>query len=450
MTAPTIVGVEPGSPAERAGARPGDRLVSINRRRPRDIIDYQYLSADAALDVRLRRGPSLCSGSPQPGPDRASPSAARGGGAPLALRVEKDPAEPLGLRFAAELFDGLRTCTNRCAFCFVHQLPRGLRRSLYVLDDDYRLSFLHGNFITLTNLGETDLRRIIRQRLSPLYVSVHATDPEVRNRLMRCRRGAEILPMLRRLTRAGIQIHAQVVLCPGMNDGEVLERTVADLAALRPGIASLAIVPVGLTSHRERLPCLRPVTPAIARDLLEWIHLRQRRFLKEAGSRFMFAADELYVMAGAGVPSARAYEGFRQLENGVGLVRRFLDQVRRARVPPQVRGRSATLVTGTSAAPLVQQLADRLAEAGVRVQVAPIRNRLLGESVTVAGLLAGRDVIRQLRRRWLGEVVIVPAVALREGAFLDDVTLDDARAALGIPVLAAATPGEAVRALRSF
>jgi len=425
MTHPMILAVEPRSPADRAGVRAGDRLRSINRRPLRDIIDYQYLSADAALDLRLERG------------------AAR-----FPLHIEKDPAEPVGLRFATELFDGVRTCGNRCAFCFVHQLPKGLRRSLYLLDDDYRLSFLHGNFVTLTNLSEGDLRRIVGQRLSPLYVSVHATDPSVRARLMRCRGDAAILPLLRRLARAGISIHAQVVLCPGLNDGDVLERTVADLAALHPGVASLAIVPVGLTRHRERLPCLQPVTRAMARELLARIAAWQGRFLAQLGSRFVFAADELHLMAGTPVPPARAYEGFPQQENGVGLVRRFLDQVQRVRLPPDVRGRSATIATGVLAAPIVQRLADRMADAGVRVQVAPVRNRLLGESVTVAGLLAGRDVIRQLRRRWLGQVVIVPAAALREDAFLDDVTLGDLRAALSVPVVAAASPAEAVRALR--
>jgi len=441
VVAPTIIAIEPGSPADRAGVRAGDRLVSINGRALRDIIDYRYLAADTPLRLRLE-GP--------------------GGGA--TVRVEKDPAEDLGLRFALELFDGMRTCANRCAFCFVHQLPRGLRRSLYLLDDDYRLSFLHGNFVTLTNVGEADLRRIIAQRLSPLYVSVHATDPALRRRLLRCPDGSEILPLLRRLTRGVIEVHAQVVLCPGLNDGAALERTVADLAALRPGIASLAVVPVGLTRHRERLTHLRPVTPAAARALVERIHAWQRQFRAQGGGRFIFAADELYLTAGASVPSARAYEGFPQLENGVGLVRRFLDQLARVRVPAQVRGRSATIVTGALAAPLLQRLADRLTEAGARVQVAPIRNRLLGASVTVAGLLAGRDVIRQLRGRRLGRVVIVPAsalrghpegcpsgsperAALRDGAFLDDTTLDDVSRALRAPVAPAATPSQAVRAL---
>jgi putative radical SAM enzyme (TIGR03279 family) len=325
-------------------------------------------------------------------------------------------------------------------FCFIHQLPKGMRRSLYVKDDDFRLSFLHGNYITLTDLGEAELERIVAQRLSPLYVSVHATDPELRHRLLgQPRLSAEILPRLERLAKAGIRMHAQVVLCPDWNDGAQLERTVFELAPLHPAVATTAVVPVGLTRHRERLPALRGLTAEEARRLVDTVAGWQRRLLADLGSRFVFLADEIYLLAGRELPPAEAYEGFPVAEDGVGLVRRFEDEFdaalrrrrRRAAAPP------LTLVTGEMFAPRLAALLARGGLATPGLTVAAVANELFGPAIGVAGLLAGRDIQRHLATLPdLGRAVLVPAVALRDvdGVFLDDLTPGDLARDLGVPV----------------
>jgi putative radical SAM enzyme (TIGR03279 family) len=419
--------VRPNSPAARAGIRAGERIVRVNGRAPKDYIDYRYLTAEPQVALVVE-------------------SAA---GERRRLAVAKPLDEELGLRFTEDVFDGIRTCRNRCPFCFVDQLPGGLRMALSIHDDDYRLSFLHGNFVTLTNLTPADRARIIRLRLSPLYVSVHATEPEVRRTIFG-RATGDVCAGMARLIARGIEFHAQIVLCPGINDGPHLERTVRDLAALHPGLRSIGVVPVGLTRHRRGLAPLRPVTPAMAGDLVREIRRWQRELLRELGSRLVFAADELYLLSGLPFPGRGSYEGFPQLGNGIGCARLFLEGVRRMRPPRLRQFTRVTLATGEMAAGLVKEMARKLAAGGrVSAQVCVIENRLLGRSVTTAGLLAGRDIARALAGRDLGDLVIVPAGAVREGeGFLDGMTVEALSRRVGAPVVAAAGPREVTAALR--
>src|SRR5262245_62995337 len=297
-----IAAVRQRTPAAAAGLRPGDRVLAINGHPLRDAIDFHFESAEPRLRLRLVRE----------GHERGAILERHGADWGLELEPPK-PSE-------------IATCANKCVFCFIHQLPRGMRKSLYVKDDDFRLSFLHGNYITLTDLDEDELLRIETQRLSPLYVSVHATDPELRHRLLgQPRVKRDLLPVMERLARAGIRMHAQIVLCPDWNDGAQLDRSVHELARLHPGVTSTAVVPVGLTRHRERLPRLRPVSDDEARALVRSIEAWQAEFLASLGTRFVWAADELYLQGGMALPAAHAYEGFSIAEDGIGLVRRFAD-----------------------------------------------------------------------------------------------------------------------------
>jgi putative radical SAM enzyme (TIGR03279 family) len=409
-----VAAVRARTPAAVAGLAPGDRVLAINGHALRDAIDFQFHGGDERLDLTVERD-----------------------GARRAVRVAGG-GRPLGLELEAPRPGEIATCANKCVFCFIHQLPRGMRRSLYVKDDDFRLSFLHGNYITLTDLGEAELARIETQRLSPLYVSVHATDPAVRWELLgRPRGAAEILPRLERLARAGIRMHAQIVLCPEWNDGPHLERTVHELAPLHPHVATTAIVPVGLTAHRERLPSLRTLTAAEAAALVATVHGWQAGFRARLGSRFVFLGDEVYLQAGAALPDAEAYEGFPIAEDGIGLARRFEDDFARAvrRGRGEAAGRPVTVVSGTLYAPRLERLLAVLP--GARGRVAAVPNRHFGGSVSVAGLLTGGDIQRHLAALGaLGEAVIVPAVALRDGdgVFLDDATPADLSRELGVPV----------------
>ena len=426
-----VAAVRAETPAAAAGLRAGDRILAINGRRLRDAIDFQFHAAEDRLALAVERD-----------------------GAPRALTVRRRGPE-LGLELEPPRPAEIATCANKCVFCFIHQLPKGMRRSLYVKDDDFRLSFLHGNYITLTDLGEADLARIVEQRLSPLYVSVHATDPALRQRLLgRPRVSAEILPRLERLAKAGIRMHAQIVLCPGLNDGAHLERTVSELAPLHPQVATAAVVPVGLTRHRERLPELRRLAPEEARALVAAVEGWQARFLSTLGSRFVFLADEIYLLAEHPLPPAPAYEGFPVVEDGIGLVRRFEDGFAHtvARRPRRDPGRPVTLVTGEIFGPRLEALLARGALSGPGVRVAAVPNEHFGRAIGVAGLLTGRDIQRHLATLPdLGRAVLVPAVALRDvdGVFLDDVTPADLARDLGVPVrVVEPSPGALLAALR--
>lgn len=393
-----ILGVSPSSIAAELGIMPGDRLVAINAGPVRDLIDYQLHERDTELVLEIERSD----------------------GDIWEIDVEKDADEPLGLVLP---HPEPARCGNNCIFCFVHQLPRGMRSTLYVKDEDYRFSYLYGAYVTLSNIDAASMERILARQLSPLYISVHATEEELRASLLG-RSSPPLLPLLKRLVEGGIALHTQVVVCPGFNDGAHLERTLADLLELSPGIRSLAIVPVGLTAFRERLPQLRSVSEREAADLVAWIHERQQDCLKRLGRRFIFAADELYLRARTAVPEFSAYEDFPQIENGVGLIASFrqqaaevLEQVRPLNLPP------LSVVTGIDAGGEVERFVGALADrAGLNAKVYPLANRFFGGEVTVTGLLTGLDVLGQLAGKQLGDVLLLPDVLLREG---EDVLLDD-------------------------
>jgi putative radical SAM enzyme (TIGR03279 family) len=412
-----VAAVRPRTAGATAGLLKGDRILAINGRALRDAIDFQFYGADERLALTVERE-----------------------GRTRALALRRRPGADLGLELEAPRPGEIATCANKCVFCFIHQLPRGMRRSLYVKDDDFRLSFLHGNYITLSDLDEPAFARILEQRLSPLYVSVHATDPELRWRLLgQPRHRVEILPRLERLAKAGIRVHAQIVLCPDWNDGAHLERTVHQLAPLHPHLATTAIVPVGLTRHRERLPGLRTLTDAEAGALVDTVAAWQARLLTALGSRFVFLGDEVYLQAGRPLPAADEYEGFAIAEDGIGLVRRFEDGLTQAlaRRRSTRAGRPVTVVSGTLYAPRLARLLEGT-PLGSRARVVAVPNELFGGTVAVAGLLTGQDIQRHLAALGdLGEAVLVPAVAVRDGdgVFLDDLTPDDLERALGVPVV---------------
>jgi putative radical SAM enzyme (TIGR03279 family) len=425
-----VASVRRRSAAATAGLLPGDRILAINGQPLRDAIDFQFYGADDELRLTVARRETT-----------------------TALTLYRSAGD-LGVQLVPPRPRDIATCANACVFCFIHQNPRGLRRSLYVKDDDFRLSFLHGNYITLSDLDEAALRRIETQRLSPLYVSVHATDAELRHRLLgRPRHSGEILPRLARLGAAGIRMHAQVVLCPGLNDGTHLERTVFELMKLYPQVATVAVVPVGLTRHRERLPALRLLTADEARGLLDTVGAWQASLLAWIGSRFVFLADEIYLLADRPLPEAAAYEGFPIAEDGVGLVRRFEDDLGRAlRGTVPSRRRTVTVVSGELYGPRLARLLAPLAAGGLTVRLAPVPNDFFGRTIGVAGLLAGRDIQRHLADLTdLGEEVLIPSVAIRDGdgVFLDDLTPADLARDLGVRVRAVEPTARALlRALR--
>jgi len=417
LTKGIISAVADGSIAAELGLNPGDALLAVNGKPVNDIIDLSFALADEYVELLV----------------------ARQSGEEELFAVEKDYDQDLGLEFASAVFDRVRPCANRCVFCFVDQMPPGMRESLYVKDDDYRLSFLYGNFITLTNLTQRDLARIRRLHLSPLYVSVHATDGDIRASLLGNPRAKDILGRLKDLTADGIELHTQVVLCPGLNDGPVLERTIADLYALAPGVLSLAIVPVGLTRHREKCRPLRGFTPEEAAGVISAVASWQRRCRAETGASFVYLADEFYLACGQPIPAYDHYDDFPQLENGVGIVRSFLAEWDETAVSGQGYStpHNIDVVCGVSAATVLGPLLSRLSLPNLTVNLVPVVNAFFGPDVTVTGLLTGADIIAALRAgdRPQGGVVI-PGVALRKGEniFLDGLTPEDVSRALGRPV----------------
>ena len=410
-----ITSIDRRSPAERAGVHIGEKLLAIGGRPVEDVLDYRFFGYDRDPELELEA------------PD----------GSRRKVRVKKPEAEELGLNFETYLMDEPRPCSNHCLFCFVDQMAPGCRETLYFKDDDARLSFLMGNYITLTNLSPREAQRIIDLRISPINVSVHATDPKLRSALLGNRAGAESLEIMKRFGAAGIVMNGQIVLCPGWNDGEQLQRTMEDMAAW--GFASCSVVPVGLTKYREGLAKLRPVDRETARAVIDQVDAYGKKCLERFGTRMFFCSDELYIRAERPLPEEEYYEEYVQIENGVGLLRSLISEFEaglRLEDGP-VEASPYTIATGVSAAPFLRELAERVAEkTGVRGQVIAIENNFFGPTVDVAGLVVGGDLIDQLKGRALGERVLIPVNMLRHGGdvFLDDLHVSDVERALGVPV----------------
>jgi putative radical SAM enzyme (TIGR03279 family) len=409
-----IENVMPGSIAEELEIEPGDRLLSVNGNALRDIIDYNYFTGDDLLVLELEKAD----------------------GELWELEVEREEGEPLGLSFPAP--EPAR-CGNNCVFCFVHQLPKGLRKPLYVKDEDYRLSFLYGNYVTLANIGRVELERIKEQRLSPLYISVHATEPLLREQLLGKKGILPILEVMQELAEARIIMHTQIVLCPGLNDGEHFSRTVEDLALMYPSVASLAVVPVGLTGHRGKLPALTPVNGEFAASFIAEWGGKSQELADRLGEPFLFLADEFYIKGRVPFPALESYGDLPQLENGVGMIPLFLSEAEQVLEDAEHLGQGlVTVVTGESPYRYLAEFLDRLSEVtGTSLVPVAVKNKLFGGAVTVTGLVSGRDIIDALQGVELGDLVLVPDVMIKEGegVFLDDVTLEDLERELGKTVL---------------
>ncbi len=447
MSAPTVTSVTAASPAALAGLAVGDELLTIDGQEPRDVIDFQHLTDAQNLSVLVRRA-----------------------GSPLGrlVRVDKEAGEPLGVEVSSAVFDRIRTCDNHCAFCFIYQLPKGMRRSLYLKDDDYRLSFLYGNFTTLTRFTELDAERILTERLGPLFVSIHATDPDLRAHMLRNPKGATSLRWLGVLLDGGIEVHGQIVVCPGVNDGTALEDTLAGILDRYPGLASVGVVPLGLSRYSNE-PEMRPHTRDEAAQVLDTIEQWQRIFRRALGRRMVFAADEYYLLAGRDLPSARHYDGFPQHENGIGMVRAFAESFgrpgeagpggvrhgffasvdaapaegyRAPRLPSAPAGqddRPVTILTGTYGGRVLAPLVAAHPRADVTLRAIP--NEFFGGNIGVAGLLTGEDLGRAVASVPTDQRCLLPDACLNEGRFLDGLTLAD----LPRPVEVVPTDGAALR-----
>ena len=424
-----IQSVTKGSAAARQGILPGETLLSINGNEIMDVLDYRFYQTNRELMLELQ------------GTD----------GKTRAVPIKKREYEEIGLTFETYLMDKQQSCKNQCIFCFVDQLPKGMRKSLYFKDDDSRLSFLFGNYITLTNLSEHEIERIIKMHTSPIDVSVHTTNPELRVKMMKNRFAGSALSIMQRLARAGIKLNCQIVSCPGINDGEELLRSLTDMEALYPSVECIAVVPVGLTRYREGLYPLIPYTRETAAQTLVLIEQFGDRCVKEHGSRIVFAADEFYLKAGRGIPPAEFYEDFDQLENGVGLLALMKDELEGALSLEQgdkTLKRKVTVASGTSAAPFLRALLSQMRDKypGVFIEVVGIRNDFFGGGVNVSGLVTGGDLIAQLKGRDLGDALLIPSVMLRrEGdIFLDDVSTQEAEQALAVKLTPVPNDGEAL------
>ena len=417
-----VASVEQGSIGEQLGFEPGDQLLSVNGVRPRDLIDYRYLIVEEELHLEVRDAT----------------------GAFHQVDLEKDSDDGLGLAFTEALFDGLRQCNNRCPFCFIDQQPLGRRNSLYLKDDDYRLSFLYGSYLTLTNLKEADWQRIEAQRLSPLFVSVHATEPSLRAQLLKNPRAGLLIEQLEWFSERDLQVHAQVVVCPGLNDGLALDRTLRELADFGtgdwPAVLSVAVVPVGLTRFRPEEDGLLPVDSACARRVISQVELLQDQFQAVMGTRFAWLSDEWYLIAGAPLPPRSTYEDLPQQENGVGSIRSFLEALDQATVilPKRLRQpRRCSWVVGRLVEQALGPACERLnAVEGLAVELHGLPSPYWGQDQVVTGLLTGHDLLEGLKALDLGDQLLLPSVMLRQGelVFLDDMTLEQLSEALQISI----------------
>ena len=421
-----ISSVKHGSLAEAAGIKAGESLLTVNGSSLRDIIDLSFLLADEQVVLKL----------------------AGADGTEREITIDKRIDEDLGLEFESAVFDKVTTCYNKCVFCFVDQMIPGMRKGLYVRDDDYRLSFLYGNFITLTNMKDEDFDRIIQTHMSPLYVSVHATDPEVRCKMMNNRFAGELMDKLKRLFDAGITVHTQIVCCPGYNDGDVLKRTYADLRALAPMVETMAVVPVGLTKNRAHLTPLRLFTPEEAREIVTTVTEWQQECRQSLGKSFVYLGDEFYILAGMPLPQADWYDGFPQLENGIGLSRNFLEEWQEANKIAPVKGEvNSVIPVGTSAYKVLQPLIEDFnAKTGMQHKLIGVENEFFGSTVNVTGLLCGSDILNAVKG---AQSIILPEVVLNsDDLFLDDMTYAEFCKAAGAPVHRAATAGDLYKLLQ--
>ena len=410
-----IARIEPGSIAEEMEIEAGDRLLEINGQAVEDVFDYQYLTQDEYVEVLV-----------------AKPS-----GEEWLLEIDKDYEEDLGIIFENGLMDDYRSCSNKCIFCFIDQMPPGMRPTLYFKDDDSRLSFLQGNYVTLTNMSDVDVERIIKYHMSPINISFQTTNPELRCRMLHNRFAGEALKKVDRFYEAGIEMNGQIVLCKGFNDGEELERSIRDLTCYLPHLKSVSVVPVGLSKYRDGLEPLEPFEREDAKAVIGQIRRWQEKLYPEYGLHFVHASDEWYVLAGEELPPEETYDGYLQLENGVGMLRlmmeEFEDAMERLSQPGALEGRilsgTYSSVTGQISYPYIRRMADQIMERfpDIRILVYPIRNDFFGERITVTGLLTGQDILRQLRGKELGEILCLPENLLRSGehVLLDDITVED-------------------------
>ncbi len=413
-----VSAVAPGSIAEELEIEPGDVLVSVNGQEPEDVFDYRYLMNEEEVLVVIRK------------PD----------GEEWELEIEKEYEDDLGMEFENGLMDDYRSCRNKCMFCFIDQLPKGMRDTLYFKDDDSRLSFLQGNYLTLTNMSEHDLEKIIYYNLSPINISFQATNPELRCKMLHNRFAGDVMDKVRRLKEAGIMMNGQIVLCRGVNDGEELDRSIRDLVTLMPELQSVSVVPVGLTRYRDGLYPLEPFTKEDACKVLDLIHSWQEKLLKEYGTHFIHAGDEWYILAERPIPEETTYDGYLQLENGVGMVRLLKEEVDAylKKLPGDDRKRRVTIATGELAAPYLREhvASIRGKYPNVEVQVITVKNEFFGGKITVAGLLTGQDLVNQLKGKDLGEELLLTTNMLKsdEPVFLDDMTVEQLQTALQIKV----------------
>ena len=410
--------VLPGSIAEELELEPGDELLSVNGQQIEDVFDYHYLINDEYLEILIRK------------PDQEE----------WELEIEKDYEEDLGIEFDSSLMDEYRSCRNKCIFCFIDQMPKGMRDTLYFKDDDSRLSFLQGNYVTLTNMSDYDIDRIIRYHLSPINISFQTTNPELRCRMLNNRFAGDIFPKVQRLYEAGIEMNGQIVLCKGINDGEELERSIRDLSKYLPHLRSVSVVPVGLSRYRENLYPLEPFTKEDAQKVLGTVKKWQDQLYPQYGLHFIHCSDEWYILAQQPIPREEEYDGYLQLENGVGMVRLLENEVLEdlSDRKPDDRKRRISIATGKLAAPFIRENISHIQKLypGIEVNVYSIRNDFFGETITVSGLVTGQDLKKQLAGRELGECLLIPCNMLRAGenVFLDDVTVEELEAELGVPV----------------
>ena len=416
---PKVRDVHPGSLAEELQIEPGDDIVAINGQPIQDVIDLQFALATEDLELEVHKQ----------------------NGEEWVIETDKGYDETLGVEWEHPTVDKVRLCHNKCVFCFVDQIPRNMRKTLNMRDDDYRLSFLHGNFVTLTNLRAGELERIVELRMSPLNISVHTTNPVLREQMLGNRKSGEIIEQIRYLASEGIEMNTQIVLCPGWNDGSELDRTILELSPFYPAVRTLSVVPVGLTKHRGGLAKLRNCTSQEARAVTEQVTLWQDRLRPQLGANFVHAADEFYVLGDVSVPSALYYDEFAQIENGVGLLRTFLDEFNGLRYKfPKLLPfpRRVAVVTGASAYQVIQEAAVSLQQIpGLNIHVYRIVNNFYGDQVTVTGLITGRDIIEQLNTQLRADVLLIPDVMLKDDrdVFLDDFDVDRVRRELDIPIL---------------